>query len=101
MEIDLKFDEKKAMMKVEGTISSDNTYMLQEKLDEILKTDSTFFELDLSTCRNISSSGIGKLLIFYKKFMKRNGEIEIVKSSPNVYELLKTIKLDQLFTVNL
>jgi anti-anti-sigma factor len=101
MEITLTYEDAKAKMKIEGTITSDNAFQFQERLDEVLRTESKVLELDLSTCRNISSSGIGKLLIFYKVFMKRGGEIEIIKSSPSIYELLTTIKLDQLFTIKL
>ena len=101
MEIMLSFDGKKALMKIEGTVTSDNAYVFKDKLGEVLDSDAVLLELDLSTCRNISSSGIGKLLIFYKEFMSRDGRIEITKSSPIVYELLTTIKLDQLFTINL
>ena len=101
MEITLSFVDQKALMKIEGTVTSDNAYVFKDKLSEVLDTDAVLLELDLSTCRNISSSGIGKLLIFYKEFMSRDGRIEITKSSPIVYELLTTIKLDQLFTINL
>jgi len=101
MNIELNFEGNIAFMKIDGVVSSDNAYMFQEKLNAVLDTDSTMLELDLSACSNISSSGIGKLLIFYKEFMTRNGEIEVVKSSPGLYELFTTIKLDQLFTINL
>lgn len=101
MNITLSYEGNTALMKIEGVVSSDNAYLFQEKLNEILDTEATMLELDLASCSNISSSGIGKLLIFYKEFMTRNGEIEIVKSSPGLYELFTTIKLDQLFTINL
>ncbi|MCD4828739.1 MAG: STAS domain-containing protein [Candidatus Cloacimonetes bacterium] len=101
MEIMLSFDVQKALMKIEGTVTSDNAYTFKDKLSEVLESEAVLLELDLSSCHNISSSGIGKLLIFYKEFMSRDGRIEITKSSPIVYELLTTIKLDQLFTINL
>ncbi len=101
MELVLEFEGKKAKIKVEGSITSDNAYIFKDKLSEVLDSDATLLELDLSACKNISSSGIGKLLIFYKEFMTRDGKIEIVKSSPIVYELLTTIKLDQLFSINM
>ncbi len=102
MEINIIFEEIKAKMKIDGVISSDNSYLFQEELNKVLENKSiVLLEIDLSTCRNISSSGIGKLLIFYKEFMTREGEIEISKSSPSIYELFTTIKLDQLFTINL
>jgi anti-anti-sigma factor len=101
MEITVSFNGKIAQMKVEGIINSDNAYVFQEELQKILKNEVSILEIDLSECRNISSTGIGKLLLFYKEFMTKNGEIEIVKSSPAIYELFTMIKLNQLFTVNL
>lgn len=101
MEIVLNFNEKLATMKVDGIITSDNSYLFQEKLNEVLKSDAKRLEIDLSACRNMSSIGIGKLLLFYKEFINRNGEIEISKSSPAVYELFTTIKLNQLININL
>ncbi|MCD4652051.1 MAG: STAS domain-containing protein [Candidatus Cloacimonetes bacterium] len=101
METTLEIQKKRAIIRIDGPITSDNAHQFQEKLDDVLETEATQLDIDMSTCRNISSAGIGKLLIFYKKFMKRNGKIEIIKSSPTVYDLLKTIKLDQLFTINM
>jgi len=101
MEITLSFNEKTALMKVDGIITSDNSYIFQEKLADVLKSDVKKLDIDLSACRNMSSIGIGKLLLFYKDFLNRNGEIEITKSSPAVYELFTTIKLNQLITINL
>jgi len=101
MEILLNFNEKLATMKVDGIITSDNSYLFQEKLNEVLKSEAKRLEIDLSACRNMSSIGIGKLLLFYKEFINRNGEIEIIKSSPAVYELFTTIKLNQMININL
>lgn len=75
--------------------------MLQEKLTEVLNSEATLLELDLLDCRNISSTGIGKIVLFYKDFITKGGEIEVVRSSNSVYELFSMLKLNQLFTVNL
>ncbi|HOE90507.1 MAG TPA: STAS domain-containing protein [Candidatus Cloacimonadota bacterium] len=101
MEIALDFTGKTALMKIDGVISSDNAYLFQEKLNSVLNSDVTKLDMDLSACRNMSSIGIGKLLIFYKDFIARNGEIEIIKSSTAVYELFNTIKLNQLISISL
>ncbi len=101
MEILTKYVEKTAQMKVDGIINSENAYVFQDELQKVLKSDALVLELDLSECRNISSTGIGRLLLFYKEFMTRSGEIEIVKCSPTIYELFTMIKLNQLFSVNL
>ncbi len=101
MTIDLTIDNTVAMMHIEGILNSENSHFLQQKLEEVLASDATLLELDLFDCKNISSTGIGKILLFYKDFIGRGGEIEVVRSSNSVYELFSMLKLNQLFTVNL
>jgi anti-anti-sigma factor len=101
MEIFLDFIDNKALFKVQGAVSSDNVFALQEKLDEVLKSDVKLLEMDLAACKSMCSSGIGKILYFFKDFQEKGGEFEIVKCSPSIYELFTTIKLNQLFTINL
>lgn len=101
MSIDLTFSENIAVMKIEGILNSENAHLLQEKLSEVMQSNATLLELDLLDCRNISSTGIGKILLFYKDFISKGGEIEVVRSSNSVYELFGMLKLNQLFTVNL
>lgn len=101
MNIELSFNDKVAFMKIDGILNSENAHILQEKLSEVMKSEANMLELDLFDCRNISSTGIGKILLFYKDFISKGGEIEVVRSSNSVYELFTMLKLNQLFTVNL
>lgn len=101
MNIGLSFKDDVAFMKVEGIINSENAHVFQDNLSDVLASQAKVLELDLFECRNISSTGIGKLLLFYKDFIGKNGEIEVVRSSNSVYELFSMLKLNQLFSVNL
>ncbi len=101
MNIDLTYSGKIASMKIDGILNSENAHILQGKLTEVMQSEATFLELDLFDCRNISSTGIGKILLFYKDFISKGGDIEVVRSSNSVYELFSMLKLNQLFTVNL
>lgn len=101
MNIDLEIKGDTAVMKIEGFMNSDNVHIFQEKLNAVLQSGATFLELDLSECKNISSTGIGKLLLFYKDFIGKSGEIEVTRCSNTVYDLFSMLKLNQLFTVNL
>jgi anti-sigma B factor antagonist len=101
MNIVLKFEGDRALMTVEGFLNSDNAHVLQEKLNEVLQSDVRFLDIDLSECKNISSTGIGKLLLFYKDFIGKGGELEVVRCSTTIYELFTMLKLNQLFIVNL
>lgn len=99
MKIDLSFSGDVASMKIEGVLNSENAHLLQEKLSEVLQSDVTLLELDLFECRNISSTGIGKILLFYKDFIGKGGEIEVIRSG-NLYELFTMLNINQLFTVH-
>ncbi|MBP7310539.1 MAG: STAS domain-containing protein [Candidatus Cloacimonetes bacterium] len=101
MNIDLSFKNNVALLKIDGILNSENAHLLQAKLSDVLASDAKVLELDLFDCRNISSTGIGKILLFYKDFISNGGEIEVVRSSNSVYELFSMLKLNQLFTVNL
>lgn len=101
MNIELTFSGDIAAMKIDGILNSENAHILQEKLSEVMQSNAKTLELDLLDCRNISSTGIGKILLFYKDFISKGGDIEVVRSSNSVYELFTMLKLNQLFTVNL
>lgn len=101
MTIDLSFSGEVASMKVDGILNSENAHILQEKLSEVINSGARILELDLFDCRNISSTGIGKILLFYKDFIGKGGEIEVIRSSGSVYDLFSMLKINQLFTVNL
>ncbi|MDD4309586.1 MAG: STAS domain-containing protein [Candidatus Cloacimonetes bacterium] len=101
MNIDLSINGSIASMKIDGILNSENAHLLQEKLSAVIASKANLLELDLLDCRNISSTGIGKILLFYKDFISTGGEIEVIRSSNSVYELFSMLKLNQLFTVNL
>jgi anti-sigma B factor antagonist len=101
MDISLQFLDSKALMKISGAVTSEDVFELQDKLNEVLNSEIKKLDMDLSGCRSMCSSGIGKILYFYKSFQEAGGEFEIVKSSPSIYELFTTIKLNQLFNINL
>lgn len=99
--VDLTVNEGIASIKVDGILNSDNADLLQEKLNEVLASGAEILELDFFDCRGISSTGIGKILLFYKDFIGRGGEVEVSRCSNTVYELFSMLKINQLFTVNL
>ena len=55
---------------------------------------------DFRNVKHIGSAGIGKLLLFYKDLAIRGGNIRIENASDTVYDLLRVLKLDTLFTIS-
>ena len=80
---------------------------VDEKGAEALKT--SFGSLSLSginevqlDCRNliyIGSSGIGKVLLFYKNLGVQQIRLRVTNVSPGIYDLFHELKLDTVFTV--
>ncbi|NLW18216.1 MAG: STAS domain-containing protein [Candidatus Cloacimonetes bacterium] len=101
MSIDLSYSGDRALMTVEGFLNSENAENFQKRLNEVLDSGARFLDIDLFECKNISSIGIGKLLLFYKDFVGKGGELEVIRSSEPIFELFNTLKLNQLFIVNL
>ncbi|MDH5298649.1 MAG: STAS domain-containing protein [Desulfobulbaceae bacterium] len=56
--------------------------------------------IDLEECSYIGSSGIGKLLLFYKHLAGHNGTLSLEKVTPAIGDLLKELKLDTLFEIS-
>ena len=73
MDIDLKVPDNRALLSVRGSLNSDNAPQLQEKLNEVLKSNIKYLDIDFFECDNISSTAIGKLLLFYKDFISKGG----------------------------
>jgi len=98
--IELTYDNRTAKLKIAGNLTPDNSNLFQEKLDEVLNSDADFLKLDLQNCQNMSSIGVGKILLFCRNFRAKGGDMEVTKCSPEIYELFNMLKLNQLFTVN-
>jgi len=89
------------LIEVEIAITSDNAYLFQEKLDEVLKKDVKKLEVDFSACKIICSTGIAQLIKFSKDISTKGGTVEVVRCSVPVYDLFTTIKLSQLIPINM
>ena len=66
---------------------------------EILEEDFKEVIIDLRYVPFITSSGIGKFLLFYKTVISSGRSMQIKGISENLYDLFRSIKLDQLFSI--
>lgn len=98
---DYKIETKNNDLKliVSGRIDSEGTAAFQESLNKVFEKPEEKAVLDLSGLLFINSSGIGKLLIFYKKFKNSGREIKIEGINEDVFALFKAIRLDKLIEI--
>jgi anti-sigma B factor antagonist len=99
MDINVSVDGTTAQIKVSGIIDNDNAEELKQQLSSVQDRSVKDATLDLSLVPSITSSGIGKLLVFYKALDSKGGKITIDGIHSNLLKLFKSIKLDKLFDI--
>ena len=100
MEYKIKKDEKWVVISVNGQITFENSDDLKAAFDNVLSEGSKFVRLDLSLVPVSSSSGISSILVLYKKLKKMDGVLEIKGISDNLFEMFKSLKIDQFIKIS-
>ncbi len=99
MELNIMQQNGTLNISIIGAVDNSGAEELKEYFQEILEKDFKEAVFDLSFVPFITSSGIGKFLIFYKNVVSQGKKMRIKGINDNLYELFKSIKLDQLFPI--
>ena len=99
MHVKTTTEGKKTLMSVSGSIDIPGAEQLKKSLTKVLESDSDEITVDFEEVNFIGSSGIGKLLLFYKNFTAKGGRITIINLNKEILMLFKAIKLDKLFNI--
>ncbi|HLZ20111.1 MAG TPA: STAS domain-containing protein [Smithellaceae bacterium] len=84
-------------LEIFGDIDEKGAEAFKARLQE-LKTAKKV-EIDFSHVGYIGSSGIGKLLLFYKNVTLEGGKVTVSNLSSDLYSLFRELKLDTIFTI--
>ena len=97
MDVKTTQDADKGHIEIIGDIDEKGAEILKAKLLEMnqLKT----VEIDFNHVGYIGSSGIGKLLLFYKNVAVHGGKMSITNLQPDLFRLFKELKLDTIFSI--
>jgi anti-sigma B factor antagonist len=100
MNVKISSEAEKTVVYLSGSIDIPGAESLKKSLTQILE-DETVKEasIDFEGVNFIGSSGIGKLLLFYKNFTSKGGKVQIVNLNKEITALFKAIKLDKLFNI--
>jgi anti-anti-sigma factor len=99
MEMSTQKNEQSVYVEIIGPIDNETAEELKDQLKSLLGENFREAIFDLSFVPFITSSGIGKFLLFYKNIISSGRTMKINGISDNLYELFKSIKLDQLFSI--
>jgi anti-sigma B factor antagonist len=97
MEFKITQDKDQGRIEVIGDIDEKGAELFKEKLKELQELSDVV--IDFSAVKYIGSSGIGKLLLFYKNIAVHGGKMSITNIQPDLYRLFRELKLDTIFPV--
>jgi anti-sigma B factor antagonist len=100
MDIELEKDNGTVKLVIDGNIDTDGGQELSVTLQEIMEMeDVNNVAFDLTTVKTITSSGIGKLLNFFKFLDSKGGKMEVTGISEMLYQQFIEIHIDRIFPI--
>jgi anti-anti-sigma factor len=100
--MDIELDKKGDSLRIviDGNIDTDGGHKLAVALQEAMEMDGVkSVAFDLTTVRTITSSGIGKIMNFFKYIDGRKGSMSVKGISEQLYKQFMEIHLDRIFPV--
>lgn len=100
MECSIREGNGRTVVVVQGDMDNEQAArVFRETMYELLTAGKRNAVIDMSRVESINSHGIGKLLLFYKKFKDAGGELRISSPQGHVKEVFETLMLDRLFKI--
>lgn len=96
MKINVTKSDGTVNVKIIGPIDWIHTDHLEFEFSQLLLWDFNEAVINLSSVPFITSSAIGKILVFYKTAQSMDKKIRIKGINRNILNLFKTIKMDQI-----
>ncbi len=99
MNIKTTKQETKATVYISGSIDIPGSENMKKVFHQLLEENFKEITINFEEVTFIGSSGIGKLLLFYKNMMAKGGKVNIINMNDEIIALFKSIKLDKLFNI--
>lgn len=99
MEITQRQEGQRTVLEVSGHIDEAGAEMLKSRFHQLDLTVIKEVDIDMRKVSHIGSSGIGKLLLFYKNLAVKGGSLQVKGLAPHLYDLFVELKLDSLFPI--
>ncbi len=100
MQCSIKENSSGTVVVVQGDLDNEQAAKtFRDTLNEVLTSGHKHVVIDMSLVESINSYGIGKLLLFYKKFKDTGGDLRVCSLQGHVKEVFETLMLDRLFRI--
>jgi anti-anti-sigma factor len=101
MEVTTKVHGDNLIVKVSGAVDTSAAEILRSELNKIAGQRPQKVVMDLSMVPTMGSSGIGKILMFFKSLDTSKASFEIKGIHENLFDIFKAVKLDKLFPISM
>jgi len=88
-------------VKVTGAVDTPAAELLRAELNKIAGQKPKKVIMDLAMVPTMGSSGIGKILMFFKSLDSAKASFEIKGIHENLFNIFKAVKLDKLFPISM
>ena len=92
--------DKQATLQPEGDVVAGSVAELRAALRELVGTGVRQLVVDLANVQMLDSAGLGLLIAAHNSLQKVGGEMSVVKASPDILELLTTMRIHQHFRIS-
>jgi len=99
MEITTETQGQTAIVHVSGKIDEAGAETLKGSFSSLSIKGIKEVQVDLKGMTYIGSSGIGKLLLFYKNLGVQQIRLRVTNVAPATYDLLNELKLNTIFSI--
>lgn len=99
MQIEVSQNGDKIRFSLQGILDEKGAEELKGRFGQLQLDSIKEVEIDCGRVEHIGSSGIGKLLLLYKKLASKGGSMRVVNLPGPLYELFIELKMDSLFPV--
>lgn len=93
--LEIKVDEDKVSVLLEGDLTASVAPELKAALGEALGSGALRVEFDLGKTTIIDSTGIGLLIATYNSVTSKGGSVQVVKASEDIFRLLQSMRLEK------
>ena len=102
MPLELHLKNDILIFKLKGDLDQDNAALLKERFEPYPHKDKLKnIYIDFKEIRFITSYGLGILIHFYKKYCANRIKIALINMNPVQLRLIRNIKLDKLFKIEI
>jgi anti-anti-sigma factor len=92
--------DNRAVIRPEADVVASSVADLRSRMRGLIGAGVLDLVVDLSAVQMVDSAGLGLLISAHNSLRKAGGQISVVHASPDVYELFRTMRIHQHFSVS-